>query len=103
MHRLHRLVYACQMETQQNLKIMTDLDRLLGKFRKVAEGGEVERPTGTFTTYAITNFRGGLGNRTFLFNLDRGIFRKKKTLTLDSSPPCNFSQYIFAEVLPIRA
>ncbi len=46
-----------------------DLEKLLKRFKTVAEGGEVPRPAARFTTYAITNFRGGIGKSTLAFNL----------------------------------
>jgi len=72
---------------------MNDLDKLLKTFKIIAEGGSVVHPTGKkFTTYAITNFRGGIGKSTLAFNLAWEISRGNKTLLMDLCPQCNFTQ-----------
>ena len=69
-----------------------DLSRLLSRFKDVTEGIDVPRPDTRFTTYAITNFRGGIGKSTLAFNLAWETSRKDKTLLLDLCPQCNFTQ-----------
>ena len=69
-----------------------DLDRLLERFKAIAEGKPVPRPETRFTTYAITNFRGGIGKSTLAFNLAWEVSRLKKTLLLDLCPQTNFTQ-----------
>jgi cellulose biosynthesis protein BcsQ len=72
---------------------MSDLDKLLKTFKSVAEGKAVARPSGEkFTTYAITNFRGGIGKSTLAFNLAFEISRANKTLLMDLCPQTNFTQ-----------
>src|SRR5262249_17025757 len=61
------------------------------------DGGEVPRSTGKFTTYAITNFRGGIGKSTLAFNLAFEVSRNKKTLLMDVCPQCNFTQSLLGE------
>jgi chromosome partitioning protein len=75
----------------------TDLEKLLERFKIVAEGGVVARPEGKFQTYAVTNFRGGIGKSTLAFNLAWEISRKNKTLLLDACPQCNFSQSLLGD------
>ncbi|MFM0095644.1 ParA family protein [Paraburkholderia nemoris] len=75
----------------------SQLDTLLERFKTVAEGGAVPRPAGQFMTYAVTNFRGGIGKSTLAFNLAWEISRKKKTLLLDTCPQCNFSQSLLGD------
>ncbi|MDR5726737.1 MAG: ParA family protein [Terriglobia bacterium] len=70
----------------------SDLDKLLETFKKVANGEEVARPKERFTTYAISNFRGGIGKSTLAFNLAWEVSRAQKTLLLDLCPQCNFTQ-----------
>ncbi|HVG35538.1 MAG TPA: ParA family protein [Pyrinomonadaceae bacterium] len=77
--------------------MMNNLDKLLERFKIVAEGGEVERPTEKFTTYAITNFRGGIGKSTLAFNLAYEVSRTHKSLLLDLCPQTNFSQSLLGE------
>lgn len=73
------------------------LDKLLETFKLVVMGREVERPQGNFTTYAITNFRGGIGKSTLAFNLAWEVSRKKRALLLDLCPQCNFTQSLLGE------
>lgn len=73
------------------------LDELLDTFKVVAEGGKVPRPSGDFASYAITNFRGGIGKSTLAFNLAWEVSRKQKTLLLDTCPQCNFTQSLLGE------
>lgn len=75
----------------------TDLDRLLDRFRDVAEGREVARSPARFRTYAITNFRGGIGKSTLAFNLAFEISRRCRTLLLDVCPQRNFTQSLLGE------
>lgn len=75
----------------------TQLDKLLERFKIVAGGGKVERQVGGFKTYAITNFRGGIGKSTLAFNLAWEISRAHKTLLLDTCPQCNFSQSLLGD------
>jgi hypothetical protein len=70
----------------------SDLDKLLGQFKIVAGGGTVERPKNRFTSYAVTNFRGGIGKSTLAFNLAWEVSRSNRTLLLDLCPQRNFTQ-----------
>ena len=74
-----------------------DLETLLDRFKTVAEGGAVPRPTAKFSNYAITNFRGGIGKSTLAFNLAWEVSRNKRTLLLDLCPQCNFTQSLLGE------
>jgi len=76
---------------------MTDLDKLLERFKIVTKGGCVSRPEGKFTTYAITNFRGGIGKSTLAFNLAWEVSRTKRSLLMDACPQCNFTQSLLGE------
>lgn len=73
------------------------LDKLLETFKLVVDGKAVPRPAGDFTTYAITNFRGGIGKSTLAFNLAWEVSRKKRSLLLDLCPQCNFTQSLLGE------
>lgn len=76
---------------------MSTLDELLQRFRTVTEGGDVPRPTARFGTYAITNFRGGIGKSTLAFNLAWEVSRQHKSLLLDLCPQCNFTQSLLGD------
>lgn len=71
---------------------MKGLEELLSRFKQVAEGKEVPRPEARYQTYAVTNFRGGIGKSTIAFNLAWEISRKAKALFFDLCPQCNFTQ-----------
>jgi len=75
------------------------LDRLLAQFKSVAEGSAQPRNGGDFKTYAITNFRGGIGKSTLAFNLAWETSRLHKTLLFDLCPQCNFSQSLLGDDL----
>ncbi|MGD0814537.1 MAG: ParA family protein [Verrucomicrobiota bacterium] len=76
-----------------------ELKRLLEQFKLDAEGISVPRTRGGFKTYAITNFRGGIGKSTLAFNLAWEISRKSKLLAFDVCPQRNFSQSLLGEDL----
>lgn len=73
------------------------LGALLERFKVVVEGGTVPRPAGTFATYAISNFRGGIGKSTLAFNLAWEVSRGNRSLLVDGCPQCNFSQSLLGE------
>ena len=63
----------------------------------MAEGGNVKRPPDRFTTYAVSNFRGGIGKSTLAFNLAWEISRTKKSLLIDGCPQGNFTQSLLGD------
>ncbi len=71
---------------------MTQLDELLERFKNVSENKAVSKPDMSFNTYAVTNFRGGIGKSTLSFNLAWEISRKFNLLLLDACPQANFTQ-----------
>jgi len=73
------------------------LAELLKRFQTVVEGGKVPRPKARFTTYAISNFRGGIGKSTIAFNLAYEVSRVNKTLLMDVCPQCNLSQSLLGD------
>jgi chromosome partitioning protein len=77
-----------------------DLDELLDRFKKVSDGMPVPRPKERYQTYAITNFRGGIGKSTIAFNLAWEVSRKNKSLFFDLCPQCNFTQSLLADDAP---
>ena len=74
-----------------------DLETLLKRFKDVAEGSEVPRPEARFSSYAITNFRGGIGKSTLAFNLSWEVSRRKRAFLMDLCPQCNFTQSLLGE------
>jgi chromosome partitioning protein len=52
-----------------------------------------------FKTYAVTNFRGGIGKSTLAFNLAYELSKNYSTLLVHTCSQRNFSQNIFGELL----
>lgn len=78
---------------------MGNIDDLLERFKSVAEGKHVAKPHVDFKSYAVTNFRGGIGKSTLSFNLAWELSRKKKLLLLDVCPQTNFTQLLLGEAI----
>lgn len=78
------------------------LEKLLANFKIVAEGGKLPQTEISFKTYAISNFRGGIGKSTLAFNLAWELSRKKRSLAFDACPQCNFSQSLLGEDLSLN-
>jgi chromosome partitioning protein len=75
------------------------LQMLLDSFKAVLSEKKVKRPKSRFRSYAITNFRGGIGKSTLAFNLAYEVSRDRKTLLVDVCPQRNFSQALLGETL----
>lgn len=73
------------------------LQRLLSNFKAVLNNEPVPRPEARFKTYAITNFRGGIGKSTLAFNLAYEVSRQEKTLLVDVCPQRNFTQSLLGD------
>jgi len=84
-------------ETQMTMT-ETNLERLLERFRKISQDQPVEMPTARFRSYAVSNFRGGIGKSTLAFNLAWEISRSSKALFFDLCPQANFTQSLIGEI-----
>ncbi|MGA3303315.1 MAG: ParA family protein, partial [Methylovirgula sp.] len=97
-HDLYYAGRAGQPAYPEGTRLMSsDLDKLLGQFKIVAEGGAVDRPKARFATYTVTNFRGGIGKSTLAFNLAWEISRTNRTLLFDLCPQRNFTQSLLGD------
>ena len=56
-----------------------------------------------FKTYAVTNFRGGIGKTTLSFNLAYAMCQKYMTLFLDMCPQQNFTSLLLNSTFLICA
>lgn len=62
---------------------------------------DVNLKTGeNYTTYAVTNFRGGIGKTTLSFNLAYAMCKKYMTLFLDMCPQQNFTSLFLNTTVP---
>ena len=75
------------------------IDKVLERTQKVLEGEYLPQRSTRFGTYAISNFRGGIGKSTLAFNVAYELSRDSKCLLLDTCPQRNFSQNIFGDNL----
>ena len=82
---------------------MAHIDDLLERFKNVAEGKYVVRPHVDFNSYAVSNFRGGIGKSTLSFNLAWELSRKKKLFLLDVCPQTNFTQLLLGGAISEQA
>lgn len=71
------------------------IDVVISRSEKVLEGENLPVRKNKFKTYAISNFRGGIGKSTISFNLAHEISREKSALLFDLCPQRNFSQNVF--------
>lgn len=77
----------------------SDIDDILKRSECVLSGESTPLRDERFKSYAVTNFRGGIGKSTLAFNLAYEISKEYSTLLLDTCSQRNFSQNIFGEEL----
>jgi chromosome partitioning protein len=75
------------------------IDIVIGRSQKVLEGHHLPKRKLKFKSYAITNFRGGIGKSTLSFNLAYELSRAYACLLLDTCSQRNFSQNVFGDQL----
>lgn len=83
-----------------NSLFSSGIDAILQRSEQVLKGLNVPLRDERFETYAITNFRGGIGKSTLAFNLAYELSREYRTLLIDTCSQRNFSQNIFGDILP---
>jgi cellulose biosynthesis protein BcsQ len=75
------------------------IDAILERSERVLRGEDLPLRDQRFNTYAVTNFRGGIGKSTLAFNLAYELSRNYPTLLVDTCSQRNFSQNIFGDLL----
>lgn len=75
------------------------VDIVLERSQQVLGGIDLPARAETFHTYAVTNFRGGIGKSTLSFNLAYELSTQYRCLFLDTCSQRNFSQNIFGDQL----
>lgn len=81
------------------MPVSQELDVVIQRSEAVLTGQHVPKRSQKFKTYAVTNFRGGIGKSTLAFNLAYEISRKNRLLLLDTCSQKNLSQAMFGEQL----
>jgi len=76
-----------------------DIDIVIDRSQHVLSGAALPGRMQTFRSYAVTNFRGGIGKSTLSFNLAYELSRTYSCLFLDACSQRNFSQTMFGEEL----
>ena len=75
------------------------LDEVLERFSAIAEGTHVSGPTVRFESYAVSNFRGGIGKTTLTFNLAYELSRDHSALLLDLCPQRSFTELLLGDAI----
>jgi cellulose biosynthesis protein BcsQ/uncharacterized protein YlzI (FlbEa/FlbD family) len=77
----------------------SDIDTVIERSEQVLGGQHLPVRSQHFRSYAVTNFRGGIGKSTLSFNLAFELSRSASCLLLDTCAQRNFSQNIFGDQL----
>lgn len=78
---------------------MTHLDRVLARFKAIADNQWQPSNVRPFQSYALSNFRGGIGKTTLAFNLAYEMSRAHSLLLLDVCPQRSLSDLLLGEEL----
>ena len=84
---------------ERSLSPRISVNQIIERSQAVLSEGYVPARDRSFQTYAISNFRGGIGKSTLSFNLSFEIARQFRTLLLDTCSQRNFSQNLLGEDL----
>lgn len=73
------------------------VDDIVERSQAVLSDGDVPKRSQVFKSYALSNFRGGIGKSTLSFNLSYEVSQRYRTLLLDTCSQRNFSQNLMGD------
>lgn len=76
---------------------MPDISKILERSEAILTGKATPSRERLFKTYAISNFRGGIGKSILAFNLAYELSRNHRTLLLDTCSQRNFTQNLMGD------
>jgi cellulose biosynthesis protein BcsQ len=79
------------------MSIAQIVDEVVKRSQAILADDDIPARTKTFDSYALTNFRGGIGKSTLSFNLAYEIAQHYRTLLLDTCSQRNFSQNLLGD------
>lgn len=79
------------------MSIKTMVEEIMDRSQRVLNGGELYARSRTFNSYAVSNFRGGIGKTTLSFNLAYELAQHYRMLLLDTCSQRNFSQSLLGD------
>lgn len=74
-----------------------DIDIVIERSKAVLDGKHTPSRNQRFKTYAVSNFRGGIGKSTLAFNLAFELSKDRRCLFLDCCSQGNLSQTLFGD------